>query len=598
MAIRVLPENIINQIAAGEVVERPSSIVKELIENSIDSGATNIELFLRGGGIESISVEDNGSGISPKELSLAILRHATSKLKDDDLNKISNFGFRGEALPSIASVSETTITSRTRVDKLATKIKVSFGELDHQNVASRDVGTTVKITSLFQKTPARLKFLKSLKVETSKCKEIFQKIALSHPNVAFKMIVNGKNLLHYLSQINTSQPLANRVKEVLGEKIFIDCCEINSSNEDCYLRGFIGLPTLNRPTSSLQFLYVNNRPIRDKNIFYAVKAAYNETIPKGRHPIIVLYLDLPHELIDVNVHPSKAEVRFQNFQKIRKLIITSLKSAIAKAGFQVSSELSLEMIKKFSSSSSKNKTMNLSGLEDQKDKSQNNKISEFEEKIENYGFLDSPPFAKVEMQNRDSEFEDFPLGAARSQVHSTYIISENKDGIVIIDQHAAHERLVLEEMKSNYEIGQVSSQLLLIPEVITLKSLEKISLLENKELLKKIGFEIESFGDNSIIVREVPSLLGHANISNLIQDVAEELSDLETQITIDDKINSIISKSACYGSVRSGRKLNADEMNALLRQMETTPNSGQCNHGRPTSIRLSLNDIEKLFGRR
>ena len=598
MTIRVLPENIINQISAGEVVERPSSIVKELIENSIDSDASQIELFIRGGGLESIIVQDNGSGIPSKEISLAVLRHATSKLNDDNLNIISKLGFRGEALPSIASVSETTITSRTQNDKLAIMFKVSHGEIDYQKVASREVGTTVKVTSLFQKTPARLKFLKSIKAENSLCKEIFQKIALSHPNIAFKLIINGKHLLNYSSQFNLNNSLSNRVKEVLGEKLFADCIEINSSIENYSLRGFIGLPTINRPTSSMQYLYINNRPIRDKNIFYAIKAAYSETIPKGRHPIGVLYLDLPHDLVDVNVHPSKAEVRFQNFQKIRKLILTTLKSAIAKAGFKVSSELSLDIIKKFNDANFSNQTSGIISSQNQNNKYQNFQWPELDEKLHNNDLMDNPPFAKVEENIIDREFESFPLGAAKGQLHSTYIISETKDGIILIDQHAAHERLVLEEMKENYKQGQLSSQILLIPEVINLKSIEKNILLENQEHLKKLGFEIESFGDESIIVREVPSLLGHANISNLIKDVAEELSILETQISIDDKINSIISKSACYGSVRSGRILNASEMNSLLRKMEITPNSGQCNHGRPTSIKLSLNDIEKLFGRR
>ena len=601
MPIRILSDDLINQIAAGEVVERPANIVKELIENSIDSKANEIEVLIRGGGIQSIIINDNGNGMHEKELPIAILRYATSKLDKDNLNEIKNFGFRGEALPAISSISNLEITSKIEKNKEASSIEIERGSVITQKPKMRGKGTTVKVTSLFEATPARLKFLKSIRVENSHCKDVFLKMAISHPQINFKLNIDGKNIYNFKTDESNDSISAERISEAFGYDFIQNSIKIKSERNGSKLSGIISFPTFNSSTSTHQYLYVNNRSIKDKKILSSIKVAYFDTIPKGRFPLMVLFLELPTSMVDVNVHPSKAEVRFQNEREIKGLIISSIKSAISKIKNQIvfNGDLSSNLIDK----TEVYKSNRFGHHSDEKVGDINN--SDFEKSEQNNFYqgnfskeIASKPSTKVYDVNHSYEMQRYPMGAARAQFHKNYIISETDDGIVIVDQHAAHERIVKEEMLKELKNNKIHAQILLIPEIINLSSSHRDAILENINTLNQLGFEVESFGEGTVLIRAIPNLLNNANISELIKDVAQELFELGTQISIDQKMDNIISTSSCYGSIRSGRELSGEDMNALLRKMEITPNSAQCNHGRPTSISLSLKDIEKLFKRR
>ena len=601
MPIRILSDDLINQISAGEVVERPANIVKELIENSIDSKANKIEVLIRGGGLQSIIINDNGKGMHEKELPIAILRYATSKLDKNNLNEIKDFGFRGEALPAISSISKLEITSKTEKNKEASSIEIERGSVITQKPNIRGKGTTVKVTSLFEATPARLKFLKSLRVEIAHCKDVFLKMAISHPKISFKLNVDGKNIYNFKADESNDSISAERISAAFGYDFIQNSIKIKSERNGSKLSGVISFPTFNSSTSTHQYLYVNNRSIKDKNILSLIKVAYFDTIPKGRFPLIVLFLELPASMVDVNVHPSKAEVRFQNEREIKGLIISSIKSAISNIKSQIvyNGDLSSNLIDKtevYKSNRHENsfdeKVGDINNSYFEKSEKNNFFQSNFSKEIT------SKPSAKVGDINHYNEMQRYPMGAARAQFHKNYIISETDDGIVIVDQHAAHERIIKEEMLTELKNKKIPAQILLIPEIINLPSSHRDVILENINTLNQLGFEIESFGEDTVLIRAIPNLLNNANISELIKDVAQELFELGTQISIDQKMDNIISTSSCYGSIRSGRELSAEDMNALLRKMEITPNSAQCNHGRPTSISLSLKDIEKLFKRR
>jgi len=601
MPIRILSDDLINQISAGEVVERPANIVKELIENSIDSKANKIEVLIRGGGLQSIIINDNGKGMHEKELPIAILRYATSKLDKNNLNEIKDFGFRGEALPAISSISKLEITSKTEKNKEASSIEIERGNVITQKPNIRGKGTTVKVTSLFEATPARLKFLKSLRVEIAHCKDVFLKMAISHPKISFKLNVDGKNIYNFKADESNDSISAERISAAFGYDFIQNSIKIKSERNGSKLSGVISFPTFNSSTSTHQYLYVNNRSIKDKNILSLIKVAYFDTIPKGRFPLIVLFLELPASMVDVNVHPSKAEVRFQNEREIKGLIISSIKSAISNIKSQIvyNGDLSSNLIDKtevYKSNRHENsfdeKVGDINNSYFEKSEKNNFFQSNFSKEIT------SKPSAKVGDINHYNEMQRYPMGAARAQFHKNYIISETDDGIVIVDQHAAHERIIKEEMLTELKNKKIPAQILLIPEIINLPSSHRDVILENINTLNQLGFEIESFGEDTVLIRAIPNLLNNANISELIKDVAQELFELGTQISIDQKMDNIISTSSCYGSIRSGRELSAEDMNALLRKMEITPNSAQCNHGRPTSISLSLKDIEKLFKRR
>ena len=593
MEIRRLPENLINQIAAGEVVERPASALKELIENSIDANATQIDIVLDDGGKSLISVSDNGIGIEKNHIGLAVERHATSKLPTNNLNKINFLGFRGEALPSIAAVSQLNIQTKSKNSNDAWALDVAAGNFDEIYPSSRQIGTIISVKNLFYATPARLKFLKSSNLERSYCHQIVLKQALVNPLIGFRLQADGRELLNIKpeNERDTNKSFLNRIRNILGKNFADEAIKIKNSkaikNQGfAKINGFIGLPTLNKSNYSQQYLFINGRSIQDRNLSGAIRAAYRDTLPKGRFPVFCLYIEVPPEFIDVNVHPGKTEVRFEDNAIIRSLIVGSISRELNISFSQTTSEISKQAVEKFN-------TYNQIKLKDNYGNNENFfSNNDLEPSIKTIKETDNFEEQQIIDQN-----DDFPLGVALAQFSKNYIISRNSEGIVIVDQHAAHERLVLEKMKAARENKSLEKQILLLPEVINLAPTPLEMILENVELLSDIGFIIEPFGEGMIIVREVPALIGDADIKQIIIDLGDDLSSTGLPTSYHAKIDLILGNIACHRSVRSGRSLNENEMNQLLREMERTPNSGQCNHGRPTSISLSLKDIEKLFNR-
>ena len=593
MEIRRLPENLINQIAAGEVVERPASALKELIENSIDANATQIDIVLDEGGKSLISVSDNGIGIEKNHIGLSIERHATSKLPTNNLNKINFLGFRGEALPSIAAVSQLNIQTKSKNSNDAWALDVAAGNFDEIYPSSRQIGTIISVKNLFYATPARLKFLKSSNLERSYCHQIVLKQALVNPLIGFRLQADGRELLNIKpeNERDTNKSFLNRIRNILGKNFADEAIKIKNSkaikNQGfAKINGFIGLPTLNKSNYSQQYLFINGRSIQDRNLSGAIRAAYRDTLPKGRFPVFCLYIEVPPEFIDVNVHPGKTEVRFEDNAIIRSLLVGSISRELNISFSQTTSEISKQAVEKFN-------TYNQIKLKDNYGNNENFfSNNDLEPSIKTIKETDNFEEQQVIDQN-----DNFPLGVALAQFSKNYIISRNSEGIVIVDQHAAHERLVLEKMKAARENKSLEKQILLLPEVINLAPTPLEMILENVELLSDIGFIIEPFGEGMIIVREVPALIGDADIKQIIIDLGDDLSSTGLPTSYHAKIDLILGNIACHRSVRSGRSLNENEMNQLLREMERTPNSGQCNHGRPTSISLSLKDIEKLFNR-
>ena len=593
MEIRRLPENLINQIAAGEVVERPASALKELIENSIDANATQIDIVLDEGGKSLISVSDNGIGIEKNHIGLAVERHATSKLPTNNLNKINFLGFRGEALPSIAAVSQLNIQTKSKNSNDAWALDVAAGNFDEIYPSSRQAGTIISVKNLFYATPARLKFLKSSNLERSYCHQIVLKQALVNPLIGFRLQADGRELLNIKpeNERDTDKSFLNRIRNILGKNFADEAIKIKNSkaikNQGfAKINGFIGLPTLNKSNYSQQYLFINGRSIQDRNLSGAIRAAYRDTLPKGRFPVFCLYIEVPPEFIDVNVHPGKTEVRFEDNAIIRSLLVGSISRELNISFSQTTSEISKQAVEKFN-------TYNQIKLKDNFGNNENFfSNNDLEPSIKTIKETDNFEEQQVIDQN-----DDFPLGVALAQFSKNYIISRNSEGIVIVDQHAAHERLVLEKMKAARENKSLEKQILLLPEVINLAPTPLEMILENVELLSEIGFIIEPFGEGMIIVREVPALIGDADIKQIIIDLGDDLSSTGLPTSYHAKVDLILGNIACHRSVRSGRSLNENEMNQLLREMERTPNSGQCNHGRPTSISLSLKDIEKLFNR-
>ncbi len=597
MEIRRLPQNLINQIAAGEVVERPSSALKELIENSLDANATQIDIIIDNGGKNLISVSDNGIGIHKDQIPLALERHATSKLHDNTLNKIEYLGFRGEALPSIAAVSELNLQSKFINSNQAWSLDVIAGNFNELYPSSLETGTKLSIKNLFFATPARLKFLKSSQVEKSYCHQVIQKMALVNPVVGFNFKADGRELLNFKPENKSSEIFLNRIRNLMGSSFADEAIKIENSKRItdtnfAKIYGFISLPTLNKSNYNQQHLFINGRPIQDRNLSGAIRSAYRDTLPKGRFPIFCLYIDVPTDFIDVNVHPGKTEVRFQDNALIRSLLVGSISRELKSSFFQTSGQISKKAIDKFSKNEFVNssKVNRLEGNEDIQQPFLNN----IEVKPSIKSFIDDNfESNSIELTKNES----FPLGAALAQFNKNYIISQNSNGIVIIDQHAAHERLTLEKMKLARKNKSIERQILLLPEIINLQPVPLEIIKENIELLADVGFIIEPFGEGMIVVREIPALLGDADIKQIIIDLGDDLSESGLPSSYLAKIDLILGNIACHRSVRSGRNLNETEMNQLLREMEKTPNSGQCNHGRPTSISLSLKDIEKLFNR-
>lgn len=610
MAIRVLPDNLINQIAAGEVVERPSSVVKELVENSIDAGATKIDITLIDGGKNLISISDNGCGMNEKDLALCVERHATSKLSDDDLFKIQFMGFRGEALPSISSVSRTTITTRTKNSENAWKLEVSNGIKFDIMPAAHPCGTKIEVRDLFYSTPARLKFLKAGRTEIGYCSDIIKRIAMANPHIAFTLSdEKGKRLSLNSNQGDLFDSRLKRLSNILGKEFADNSVLIDAERGTIKITGYVSLPTLNKGNSLGQFLFVNNRPVRDKLLLGAIKGAYQDFLAHSRYPLCALFFEVDPIFVDVNVHPAKSEVRFRDAALVRGLLVSAIKNALISAGHKSSNTLAIETLATIDKNLYipqpilKEHTDNISWNEPRPQyKHFDTKNHFIPELVNNFSVKDDynnqtiNSFAKTE-EIKEEEVQKHPLGFAKAQFHNTYIISQNEDSIVITDQHAAHERIVYEKMKDNLEKGGAQTQMLLIPEIVELEDEDINRLMKASDDFKKLGLTIEEFGQGAIIVRETPALLGECDTKKLIKDLADDLAEWGENLSLTDKLQNVCATISCHGSVRSGRKLNVDEMNTLLRQMEKTPHSGQCNHGRPTYVELKIKDFEKLFGR-
>ncbi len=598
MRIRYLPEHLINQIAAGEVVERPASAVKELIENSIDAGATRIDLHIRGGGKSALTISDNGGGMDREEMIAALDRHATSKLPDEDLLNIAHLGFRGEALASIASVSRLTLQSAQNGE--GWEITCVSGKKGEPVPCPLPAGTRITVQDLFFSTPARLKFQKSERAEFMAIKDIVSRLAMAYPALGFTLIHDETPAL----KLPAGQSLPERLAALLGRDFSENAMLIDSEREGIALSGYAGLPTYHRGTAQHQYLFVNGRSVRDKLLGACVRAAYADVLHRERHPVVALFLTCPPTEVDVNVHPAKAEVRFRDPGLVRGLMIGAMKQAIHAGGFSTSSTVASGALSAFRLPQNAANGPGLpltraGGRFSPSFGSYSNLAEQREQLVLEDGFAPSAPAGSGVLPLAEEQaYPSYPLGAARAQIHENYIIAQTPEGLVIVDQHAAHERLVYEKLKAQMENGGIVRQGLLTPEILSLSDEQAELLLEQAEALKRLGLEIEAFGTGAVAIQAVPALLGsRTDFKALVADILDELCADQATQSLEIRLNSMLSRMSCHGSVRSGRRMNTEEMNALLRQMEATPLSGQCNHGRPTYLSLSLRDIEKLFGR-
>ena len=607
--IKQLDEAAINRIAAGEVIERPSSAVKELIENSIDAGATNIDIDVADGGKTLIRVTDDGCGMMPADLPLAVSRHATSKLNSNDLFNISTFGFRGEALPSLGAVSRLNIKTKG-VKTEAAELTVDAGLVSKIKPIALNRGAVIELRDLFYATPARLKFLRTDRTELQEINKIIKSLSIAYPSISFKLrdISNNKDrlLFNVVSEKGVpEEALKQRISRVLDQSFIDNSCMVKADRENFRLSGFVALPTFSRGSTNLQHIYINQRPVKDKILIGAVRAAYSDFLAKDRYPAVVLFLECHPQFVDVNVHPSKLEVRFKEPGVVRGLVISAIRHALAEAGHRSSSTIAGAALGALQANNTFPKSLYQMDLnKNGPAKLSLNRLLESPETSRIDRFIDqefddlkAPNGSFIDNDIKDQKSSQYPLGAARGQVHENYIIAQTEDSVVIVDQHAAHERLVYEKLKKQMEASSVVRQVLLIPEIIELSNSDISILIDEKEQLLKYGLVLEEFGENAIIIRETPAILGDFNVESLILDILDELSNSENSEKLHEQITSILSRKACHGSIRSGRRLNQEEMNALLREMEITPYSGQCNHGRPTYIELKLKDIERLFGR-
>lgn len=618
MPIKLLSDHIINQIAAGEVIERPASVIKELIENAIDAKADKIDTIIESSGKNLIIVSDNGIGIDPSELELAVLRHTTSKLNEDDLLDINTFGFRGEALPSIAAISKLCITSKTRDNTKATRLYIVGGTNQEISHVAHNNGTKIEVRDLFFATPARLKFLRSDKTELNACVEAFKKLALAHPNVSFSLSHND----NVIFKLHKTDDLKDRIREILAQDFIENSACINLTRHEISITGYTSIPTFNKATSSEQYLFINGRAVKDKIISSALRAAYQDYLARDRYPVATIYISIDPQKIDVNVHPAKSEVRFHDPTQVRGLLISAIRDAIQQESHRTSSTISNNALKMFQTNKSYminpqtpaynrayDKDYTYRAHEDSYTNNyarHNYDLNESGDLNVNYALnnnnnsnnnsLDDPDLTKNQIELL---LDEHPLGLAKAQLYKTYIISQTKDSIIITDQHAAHERLRYEAIKSTIEQNGLIKQRLLAPVIVELCDAQRAELLINiKEEISKLGLTLEALGEKSIIVFEIPQLLGDIDVRTLITDLADSLLECNTANNLIELIETITETYACHYSIRAGRLMNATEMNELLRQMEQTPFSGQCNHGRPTYIELKLKDIEKLFSRK
>ncbi len=606
MSLRILPPNLVNQIAAGEVVERPASVVKELVENALDAGARHIDVTMNDGGRSLIVVSDDGAGMSDRELGLAVERHATSKLPDDDLTDIGFFGFRGEALPSIGAVARLTITSRTPDGTSAWYIRVEAGRREGPVPAPHPRGTRVEVRDLFYATPARLKFLKSPRTELNHAVDTLERLAMAHPDVAFTLTADGRTRLSLEAQSEAKgkdlfDARLERLGAIMGKDFVPNAVPVKAGRDGFTLTGYAGVPTYNRGNAMAQYMFVNGRPVRDRLLQGAVRGAYQDFLASNRHPYVALFLECPAREVDVNVHPAKAEVRFRDTGMVRGLIVGALKHALAEAGHQASTTVSQAalgaMTPEGQGGARPSSSLFRAAHQAQAPLQEHTGAGLADDQAAYAVDGDAPTAATVD-DSAGEDGTDYPLDVARAQVHETYIVAQTTDGLVIVDQHAAHERLVYERMKAMLDANGIARQILLLPEVVDLDEKSAGTLVARAEELTELGLVLEAFGDGSVIVREVPALLGETDVQGLIRDLADELADLGEALALKDRMADVCGTMACHGSIRAGRRLGGAEMNALLRDMEHTPHAGQCNHGRPTYVTLKLSDIEKLFGRR
>ena len=600
MPIRRLPDQLVNQIAAGEVVERPASALKELVENAIDAGAKRIGIELAGGGVDLVAVSDDGSGMTPDELRLAVERHATSKLPDGDLSAIATLGFRGEALPSIASVATLTLASRTAAGD-GWALTIDHGRVIGDGPAALPPGTRVTVEGLFACVPARRKFLKSERAELAACVDVVRRLAMANPGIGFDLRHGGRRLLAAEAVVGGEGDFAGgrpaRLAALLGHDFAANAVAIDLDRDGLHLGGLAGVPTFNRGVADHQFLFVNARPVRDRLLVGAVRGAFQDLLARDRHPVVALFLDVPPDFVDVNVHPAKTEVRFRDAGLVRGMIVSGLRRALDMAGHRASTTVAAGTMAAFRVGS-----------------------------MPGTAFPPTPPFAeryahpvsavggqwadaapawfaptaRTEAPAADAAatMETFPMGVARAQVAGTYIVAETPDGMILVDQHAAHERLTLERLKAAAAGRAIASQLLLLPQVVDLDPGAAAHVLEHSDAFAALGLDLEGFGPAAVLVRAVPAALGTVDAERLVRDLVDDLAAFDSGMALTERLDAVAATMACHGSVRAGRLLSVAEMNALLREMEVTPHSGQCNHGRPTWVRLAKTDLEKLFGRR
>ncbi len=598
--IRRLPADAINRIAAGEVVERPAAAVKELVENAIDAGARRVDVSITGGGLSRITVNDDGCGLAPGELVLALERHATSKLRpaEDgriDLLNIHTLGFRGEALPSIAAVSRLTMTSRAAGEEAAT-IRCEAGRIDGPSPARfagwGQTGTRVDVCDLFFATPARLKFMRGERAEAMAVADTVKRLAMAHSGIAFSLEADGRRSFSLPAEAAGEAGRLRRLGALMGRAFTENAMPVDALRETLRVSGYAGLPTLHRGNAQFQYLFVNSRPVKDRLLAAAVRAAYQDFLARDRHPMVALFIEIEPELVDVNVHPAKTEVRFRDSGMIRGLMISALRHALASAGHRASTTVSSFALGRVQPPAPApnlwQAPLRPAGVAAPRSDS-------FLTQTE---VADFAPAGRVEAVADTSTAAAFPLGAARAQLHETYIIAQTADGIVIVDQHAAHERLVYEAMKRQLAEGGVQRQALLIPDIVELTEEEAGRVLSRAEELAALGLDIEPFGGSAVCVRATPAVFGEMDTAGLLRDLADDFAEYEAGLALSERFEDVLGSMACRSSVRAGRRLTAEEMNALLRQMEATPYSGQCNHGRPTYVELKLADIERLFGRR
>ncbi len=600
MPVRQLSEAVVNRIAAGEVVERPASVVKELVENALDAGAHRIDVLTDGGGRRLIRVTDDGEGMTRTDLELAVERHATSKLEGDDLLSIRTLGFRGEALPSIGAAARLTITTRHAGEPNAWSMTVEAGEKSKAKPAALGQGTTVEVRDLFFATPARLKFLKADRSEAEAVREVVRRLAMSRPDVSFTMAGEERAPVTWGAAENDQ---IARLGDVLGADFRANAIAIDAEREGVRVTGFAGLPTLSRANSLGQYLFVNGRPVRDKLLYGAVRAAYADYLPRDRHPVLALFVTLDAREVDVNVHPAKTEVRFRDGALVRGLIVHALKDALTREGQRAATTGGSATIATFRPAVAprrgaydwRRSPARPAGLAPMRGGAA---VGFAQAAQATFDVGEPAADAAIASFEPAPDQIDRPLGAARAQVHETYIVAQTRDGLVIVDQHAAHERIVYERMKAAIGKSGVARQILLIPEIVELDESDAARLAVRAEELARFGLVIETFGPGAVAVRETPSLLGEVDVRGLINNLAEHLAEWDDSLPLERRLMHVSATMACYGSVRAGRRLKPEEMNALLREMEAVPNSGQCNHGRPTYVELKLTDIERLFGRR